>query len=131
MDIEKISTAAGEYFEYHPNSSVWNGKSEKQQQSALKIAALDIENYLGGLKTDFTDPSLQNAVFEQALWIIIHENGYADNLAAESIDNIGSVSYRERSAAPGNADPSLLLSPRARTMADAYRRQCGITFYRG
>lgn len=132
MDMTNLYASAAEYFEYHPNAAYWSAKTENERKCALKIAALDIESYLGVSDASLSDPALENAVFEQALWIIVHENGLSDIIASESIDGIGSAAYRERYPEAGSSrDPSLLLSPRARVLADACRRQGGVAVSRG
>ena len=110
-----------EYFSARIGGAKWSAYSEAQRLAAAVSAADDVENELNGLEIDDSNPLHLGAVSEQALHLLeSSENAStaAASLAAETIDGIGSRSYREPS---GN----VLLGDRCKAFIERIMRESG------
>lgn len=110
-----------EYFSARIGGAKWSAYSEEQRIAAAVSATDDVGNELTGLEIDDSNPLHLGAVAEQALHLLESTETTltaATVLAAESIDGIGSRSYREPS---GN----VLLSERCKIFIERIRRESG------
>ena len=92
---------ADEYFALHLQNAVWSAKSEEERSAALAMAEQDISLELGGTELDYANPFAVGAVCEQALFLLTSPeegiNPAAALIQSESVDGIGSRTYRSRS----------------------------------
>ena len=91
---------ADEYFALHLRKSEWSEKSEEERSAALSMAEQDISLELGGTELDYANPFAVGAVCEQALFLLTSPeegiNPAAALIQSESVDGIGSRTYRSR-----------------------------------
>ncbi len=112
MNDQEFQDAAERYFAGHPTATQanWRDLSAERQAALLRLGALDAAAFLGR-EPDRKNPHQAAAIYEQALWLILRPD---DRIAAESIDGVGSRSYR--------AAPAELLAERARALLEPFRR---------
>lgn len=92
---------ADEYFALHLQNAAWSAKSEEERAAALAMAEQDISLELGGAELDFANVFAVGAVCEQALFLLTSPedgiNPVSALIQSESVDGIGSRTYRSRS----------------------------------
>ncbi len=97
LDLEK----ADEYFQLHLLRDEWTGAPEDSRRAALNMAEQDISLELGGTELDYADMFALSAVCEQAVFLLTSQgegiNPVSALLQSESVDGIGSRTYRSRS----------------------------------
>lgn len=112
---------ADEYFVLHLRKSEWSAKSEEERGGALAMAEQDISLELGGTELDYANPFAVGAVCEQALFLLTSPeegiNPVSALIQSESVDGIGSRTYRNRS------NPAI--SPRAERFLEQLRGRPG------
>lgn len=116
-DSADLLAAADDYFRRRPHSSAWHdADGEAARLGALEIAAADIAAALHTATPPFEHPFVRRAVFEQALHLLAAPPDPAGRqIVAESIDGVGSRSYRIDPADGGRHE----IAPRARLLLDA------------
>ena len=96
LSLEK----ADEYFQLHLLRDEWTGTPEDSRKAALNMAEQDISLELGGTGMDYADIFAVGAVCEQAVFLLTSQgdgiNPVAALLQSESVDGIGSRTYRSR-----------------------------------
>lgn len=92
----------------------YTGASVEERSAALRMAELDICCELG-VKTLPDGELCRNAVVEQMFYLLVNRSRIGADLSveAESVDGLGSVSYR------GNGEA--LIAPRARRLLEQMR----------
>ena len=92
---------ADEYFALHLQNAAWSAKSGEERAAALAMAEQDISLELGGAELDFANVFAVGAVCEQALFLLTSPedgiNPVSALIQSESVDGIGSRTYRSRS----------------------------------
>lgn len=92
---------AEQYFALHLQKALWSAKSDEERSAALAMAEQDISLELGGVELDYENPFAVGAVCEQALFLLTSPNEGINPVSAliqsESVDGIGSRTYRSRS----------------------------------
>lgn len=111
LDLE---TAAA-YFRNRYGAAEWDAATEDDRRKLLATAEADISAELGGCELDYALPAAVGAVCEQALFLLTDPNALRDasRIAAESVEGIGSRTYRT-----GNGS---LLSVRAERFVNQLR----------
>jgi hypothetical protein len=106
------------YFSKHLASAKWNGLTTEQKESALAMAESDILARLTAESIDETRINQLNAVYEQALFLAVNFDKLQryDDAEAESIDGVGSKTYRKKKP---------LFSERAQQFLDLDRGNMG------
>lgn len=124
---EAMSADADAYFLNHPQGGKWRETAgSAARRGALELAATDLAGYLAVAAIDLSIAGCRQAVFEQALHLL--DSPPADargELAAETIDGVGSRSYRTD---PGG---DRRYSPRARMLLEPLLRPGRGRFGRG
>ena len=97
LSLEK----ADEYFQLHLLRDEWMGAPEDSRKAALNMAEQDVSLELGGTGMDYADIFAVGAVCEQAVFLLTSQgdgiNPVSALLQSESVDGIGSRTYRSRS----------------------------------
>lgn len=112
---------ADEYFQLHLLHTEWNGRSQGERSAALAMAEQDVSLELGGAELDYANVFAVGAVCEQALFLLTSPDAGINPVSAliqsESVDGIGSRTYRNRS------NPAI--APRAERFLEQLRGRPG------
>ena len=112
---------ADEYFSLHLMNNLWCAKLETERTAALVMAEQDIRLELGGTELDYANVFAVGAVCEQALFLLTSPDASISPVSAllqsESVDGIGSRTYRSRS------NPAI--APRAERFLEQLRGRPG------
>jgi hypothetical protein len=124
---DAMSAEADAYFLNHPQGGKWRETAgAAARRGALEVAAADLAGYLAVAGIDLSIAGCREAVFEQALYLLNSSPaGARGEIAAETIDGVGSRSYRNVS---GDDRP---YSPRARMLLEPLLRPGRGRFGRG
>lgn len=124
---DAMSDEADAYFMNHPQGGRWRETAgAAARRGALALAATDLAGYLAVAGIDLSIAGCRQAIFEQALHLL--HSPPADGrgeLAAETIDGVGSRSYRTDSG------DDRRYSPRARMLLEPLLRPARGRFGRG
>ena len=117
------------YFSHHLLAEKLATFSAAERQNAVKIANLDICSVLGRMVADDDPEELISALCEQAIYLLLNRDALYEaanrELASESIDGLGSRSYRKTAQTQtGN------LSRRAKELLTPFTTGC-LTLKRG
>ena len=118
--------AAGAYLENHLLGGLFAAAAQTERAAALAMAECDISG-AAGRELDANDRFAVAAVAEQLVWLLGRGADAAladaEALASESIDGLGSRSYRE------NCDRAI--APRARKLVELLRTSSHLGIARG